>query len=1007
MTLRQWVKVEELFHRAAECDREERIRLLDEAGRTDPELRKAVESLLSCEAGAGEHLRAAMRVAADSNRFPLVGEMVSHYRILEGLGSGGMGVVYKAQDTKLPRFVALKFLPEDLPEDRALRERFKREAYAASALNHPNICTVYELGEHQGHPFIAMELLEGETLRVRIAARLDNRNGNGQGTRRGLPLPIAELLGLAMQMVEGLEAAHHKRITHRDIKPANLFLTGSGQLKILDFGIAKFQTADRSKLTTETADTQALDTATDETLTIAGTLIGTVAYMSPEQLSGMELDIRTDLFSCGAVLYEMATGVAPFQRETSALIREAILKEEPPSPARLNPQVPAELDRIIVKAIEKDRQRRYQNASDILVDLRRFLEARPRPAVRTPALLIASAMLVLAAVGFWFLLGFRDELGRRSLSPNSHSETPSGMVERQITANPPENWVTGAALSPDGKTIAYHDQTGLYLRSANTGETRQLSLSPSFADRMVYLTWLADGKSLLAPMFTEASYMWHPDAWTISTTGDAAPRLLLPDFFQGSVSPDGRSIVLISSPGLAISGMNGGPRRTLKAYGGGDLMYSPVWSPDRQWIAYLDLWMEAGTMRTSFVVQPAAGGPAKTVVSETSLPAGNALCNGDLSMLCLSWSPDWRLVFSTYSPGGVGSTKAADYGLWTVPVRPATGEAAGKPKRLAHWTDFGPTNPTLSADGKRLSFLKTKSWDDVYLAELTPDGTIKSGPRRFTLDDRGSYPNGWTPDSQAVIFSSDRTATGAIFRQALNQTVAQAVVQSPDDDCENAVFTADRSWLLFREKKYRLGHDHASPARLMRRPAAGGRAEEILREPADMQWSYACGAKPGSVCILSELEQPKQTTVVFYSLDPLRGKGAKLGQFSHLTDWSGQSGWSLSPDGSRIAYVTKRGQVEIMSADDRIWHEISLPASWQQLQTVAWAADGKSLFVTCWQPDSSDLLQVRLNGKVTRLWHNGHSQWQWVANPLPSPDGKYLALQVRAWDSNVWMLENF
>ncbi len=992
MTLEQWVKVEELFHRAAECDREERIRVLDDAGRTDPELRKVVESLLSCEAGAGEHLRAAMQVTADGNRFNLVGGMVSHYRILEGLGSGGMGVVYKAQDTKLPRFVALKFLPADLPADRAMRERFKREAYAASALNHPNICTVYELGEHEGHPFIAMELLEGETLRDQISARLDHSTGKGQRARGGLPLPIGELLDLAIQIAEGLEAAHKKGITHRDIKPANLFLSGSGQLKILDFGIAKFQIAERPKSITETAGAHALATATDETLTLAGTLIGTVAYMSPEQLSGMELDTRTDLFSCGAVLYEMATGVAPFQRETSALIRKAILNEEPLSPARLNPHVPAELDRIIVKALEKNRRLRYQVAADILVDLRRLTEAQARPKMRMRVLWITSAMLVAAAAGFWLL-------------PGSHPETSPGIVERQVTANPPENWVPGAAVSPDGKTIAYHDQTGVYLRSVDTGVTHQLSLSQSFADRMLYLTWFPDGKTLLVPLFNEASYMF-PDMWTISATGHAAPHLFLPDTAEGSVSPDGRSIVFITAQGLAISGVNGGPRRTVRKRAG-DLMFTPVWSPDGRWIAYLDLWIEAATVRNSIVVQAAAGGPAKTVVSDKSLSPGDAPCAGDFTNLCMSWSPDWRLVFSSYRPGGLGSTDTGS-GLWSVPLRPETGEAAGKPKRLVHSTDFQLLNPTVSADGKRLSFLKARGWQDVYLAELTPAGTLKNAARRFTLDDRGSYPNGWTPDSQAITFSSDRTGTSAIFKQRLSETVAEAFVQSPEDDCEKAVFTPDRSWILFRETRHRLGNENASPARLMRRPAAGGPAVTILQaEPADLQWSYECGTKPGSSCILSELEKPAQTTVVFYSLDPFRGKGAKLGQFSHLADWSGHSGWSLSPDGTRIAYVTKQGKIEIMSLNDQIWHEISLPASWQQLQTVAWAADGKSLFVTCWEPDSSDLLQVRLNGKVTRLLHNGHSQWQWVANPLPSPDGKYLALQVRAWDSNVWMLENF
>jgi hypothetical protein len=406
-------------------------------------------------------------------------------------------------------------------------------------------------------------------------------------------------------------------------------------------------------------------------------------------------------------------------------------------------------------------------------------------------------------------------------------------------------------------------------------------------------------------------------------------------------------------------------------------------------------------LRSRIVVQPAGGGTERILISNENLPKPSDICAEDFRGSCLSWCPDWRLVFSTSAPGGLPAGDA-EAGLWYLPLRPATANVAGKPVRLSHWTDAEPWSLAVSRDGNRLSFLKRTEWQDVYLTELTPQWTLKTAPRRFTMDNRGSFPDSWTPDSQALLFSSNRTPKRAIFKQSLTEMIPQVLIQSRDDDSDRAVFTPDGSWILFREGRDLQLPDHS--ARLMRRPAAGGPAEMVLEEPPEIQWSHVCASGPGSPCVLSQLEG---TDMVFYLLDPLRGRGPKLGRFPHRVDLTGTTGWGLSPDGSQIAYVTEKGQVEIISLNDRSWHEISLAAHWQQLQTVAWTADGKSLFVTCWKPDGSDLLHVALDGKVTLLWHNGHNQWQWVTNPLPSPDGKYLAFQARSIDSNVWMLENF
>ena len=462
----------------------------------------------------------------------LTGKKVSHYRVLEILGGGGMGLVYRAEDLKLGRPVALKFLPDELGNSAKAVERFEREARAASALDHPNICSIYEFGEHEGHPFLVMQLLEGQTLRERIGAE----------SQPGRPLPTNELLDVAIQITRGLEAAHQKGIIHRDIKPANIFITNRGEAKILDFGVAKLTRDDEQPQ----AGLEGLGGIPDSAaafslpdLTLTGTNLGTAGYMSPEQVRGEKVDARSDLFSFGLVLYEMATGHRAFSGDTMQGARENILGQSLTPVRQLNPGVPAKLEKIIDKAVEKDREARYQTAVEMRAELSRLVpEKEPRLGILRLA--VAAGVVVLLIALFW--------IGR--VRPPSGQSFPE-LKLRELTNSSFENRVLTGAISPDGKYLAYSDTKGIRLQLVATGETSVIpqpeELEGEQVDWEVVGTWFPDSTRFVTNAHPKGSLRgvfeggWSsPDSsiWVVSVLG-GPPHKLRDNAVAYSVSPDG------------------------------------------------------------------------------------------------------------------------------------------------------------------------------------------------------------------------------------------------------------------------------------------------------------------------------------------------------------------------------------------------------------------------------------------------------------------------------------
>ncbi len=949
MTPERWQQIRDVLGQALELAPEQRSAFLDRACTADRELRQEMDKLLAAEGkvatdfldspgltGVAAHL-----AMSASSSVLAAGTRLGPYALQALLGAGGMGEVYRARDTRLDRTVAIKLIPRALSSDPVRRQRFEREARAISSLNHPHICHLYDIGEQDGMNYLVMEYLEGETL----AARL-------QKGRLSLDLTLR----YATEVADALDAAHRRGIVHRDLKPGNIFLTMHGESKVLDFGLAKL---DESQAP---ADKPTAGGTSPKLLTTPGVAMGTVAYMSPEQARGEELDGRTDIFSLGAVLYEMATGTVAFPGKASAVVFKAILDEAPKRPTEVEPTLPPQLDQIVEKALEKEPSLRYQSASDLRVDLNRLKRdttsgrvvvqgSVARSSLRTKWLapVLVSLVLVLLAIG----------LNWRFWKPTPPA---SGQITlRQLTANTADNPVTFAVISQDGKYLAYTDKNGISIQEIDTGENHKL---PGTAG-LVVQDWYPDGTHLLVRDGEDE--LWRLFAFS------GEKRKLAAKALKASLSPDGSQIIFYrqhDSRELWTMPADGGEPHVRVRLDEGQRILDVAWSPDGQKIA--DVWFDAkGTLGT-LEVRDLRSGEDRVLLTDQDLG-----CAGTNSVWWLSSGP---VIFMRCDDRTLQSD------LWALSVD-SGGAATGQPRQLTNTTGSYISDLSGSRDGKRLAVTSLRQVLSIFLAKLSKTGGSLEQSARLTNDSWENQPRAWSADSQTLFYVSIGR-NSSIYKRDITADSAELFAAGPERYSMASV-SPDGAWLLvtFRQPEHQ---------RLLRIPTNGGPAETVL-PMAGPGW-VECARTGSRICVLSELIG-KQT--VLSVVDAVRGR---LGELARV-DTTEYVDWSLSPDGSKIALVeTLSDELRVLDVNSKQVRVIHPTPPQHELQMPAWSADGKRIFVSGFPDSRGTLLEVDEDGHTQLLLENPYG---WIGCPVPSPDGKRIAYTWALEEGNVTLLEHF
>jgi eukaryotic-like serine/threonine-protein kinase len=810
----------------------------------------------------------------------MIGDTISHYRILQKLGGGGMGVVYKAEDTELGRFIALKFLPDDVAKDAEALERFRREARAASALNHPNICTIYEIGKAGDQSFIAMEYLDGVTLKHRIETQ---------------PLRLETICDVGMQIADALDAAHSKGIVHRDIKPANIFITNRGTVKILDFGLAKVNAVRAGASSTQATALSELN------LTHPGTAVGTVAYMSPEQARGESLDARTDLFSFGVVLYEMATGRQPFSGNTSAVIFNQILEHQPPKVATLNPRLPARLEEIIDKTLEKDRDLRCQTAAELRGDLKRLkrdtdsgriatLAAKPQ--ISQAALTSKKSLWALPAVAL-VALAAAFFLGRITAKPAALAPP----VYRQLTFR--HGYIRMARFAPDGKTMIYsagweERPPEIFGTRAESPESRAFGFGG--AD-VLAVSGLGEMAVLLHSRSVEP-YIYSGTLARVPLQG-GAPREVLEGVQWADWSPDGNNFLVVRD----LAGQN------RLEYPIGNVLYKtagwishPRISPDGKYIAFIEHPQRRDDMGHVALVDLKG--------SEKELSGGWASLQG------LAWSPRGDEVWFT------GARVSNDRFLNTVTL--------GGTERLLSREPGTLTLQDVSRDGR---VLLSRDVERVGMLGMAP-GASKEADLSW-LD--WSAPTDLSSDGKTLIFTESGEGGGENYSAYMRTTDGAPAVRLGSGIA--LALSADQKWVLTNQIH--------SPLETTLVPTGAGETRRLTHNGVTLvraQWL------PDNRYVFIGNEKDRGLRLWVQSVDsdkptPISPEGIRAAQ------------WVISPDGKMVAAVQSDRKGYLFSVDGNEPQAINrFPEGYIP---VGWTSDGQSIWI--YNPGELPIKVERLN----------------------------------------------
>jgi len=896
----------------------------------------------------------------------LQGQTISHYRIFERLGGGGMGVVYKAEDTRLRRPVALKFLPEILARDAVALERFRREAQAASALNHPSICTIYDTGEERGLAYIAMEFLEGATLKHRIA---------------GCPLPLDQLIGLAVEIASALEAAHAKGIIHRDIKPANIFVTASGHAKILDFGLAKQTTTEAAAEISLGAQPTAA--VSDEYLTSPGTAVGTVAYMSPEQARGERLDARTDLFSFGAVLYEMATGQQPFAGNTSAVIFHAILERAPASSKSLNPNLPPKLEEIINKALEKDCELRCQSAAELRAELMRLQRDSKRVPLAAPAApglfagkvfggwkLAASALacVLLGALLAWAVLRY----GR----PGNESGAVVAEVGR-LTSDP--GFSEWPSWSPDGSILAFaSNRTGnwqIYVRRAEGGQEVNISndpaqaYQPSFSPDGTSIAFIStrssrSGLIKVGPYIGSGYRTYGGDVWVAAALGGPARRLA-PDGNFPVWSPDGQKIAYITGPEnhraiFEIPVEGGTPRPILPS---SDSTWESVrmqYSPHGKWVSF-------ETWEGRVLLVPVAGGKPQQIIQGSSH----------------AWDPSGNQIYYLTSETSGGTR------LQAVTIDENTGVLPGAARTV------GLVNGTLrdiaiARDGRQIVVAERHESMNLTRLPLAPGGGSPVGPEEVLSSGevRDRFPS-FSPGGKRIAVASTRLGDQEVWILDLEGKQRQRLRLPHADIGANLPYWSPD------ERQLAVSRFQQNGTVAMWLAAVDGSSSEELIPP---QPALRGGPfSPDGKSIVYAYQKGGYFQLFLYDL-----AGRKERQLTDSASDKSFPAWS--PDGHWIVYSSNAGgsPYQIWRMPAQGGEEKALTTGYERMGHPFYSPDGRWLY---FQPSHLNIYRMDAAGGPQQKVTNFPESGLFLEEPTLSPDGRWLAYCRSNGGSSLWLLK--